>query len=133
MEKVDVLVRPNQDGWWAEVSTLPGCFSEGDNLEELKSNLLEAIDLHIEGLLDSGENVPDGLVQGQYELELHINVQDLFEYFPLTIKGVAERAGMNRTLLNQYAKGEKTMSEKQALRITEAIQKIGSELAELQF
>jgi hypothetical protein len=40
---------------------------------------------------------------------------------------------MTRTLLNQYAKGEKTMSEKQALRITAAIQQIGSELAELQF
>lgn len=69
----------------------------------------------------------------QHIFELQISLQDLFEHFPLTISGVAKRAGMNRTLLNQYAKGEKTMSEKQALRITEAIQKIGSELAELQF
>jgi len=133
MEKVDVLVRPNKDGWWAEITSLPGCFSAGENLEILKKNIAEAIDLHIEGLLEDEEHVSGALIQGQYELELHINLHDLFEHFPLTITGVAKRAGMNRTLLNQYAKGEKTMSEKQALRITDVIQKIGSELTELQF
>ncbi|NEW85642.1 MAG: type II toxin-antitoxin system HicB family antitoxin [Mariniphaga sp.] len=133
MEKVDVLVRPNNEGWWAEVTSLPGCFSAGDNIGDLKKNIAEAIDLHIEGLLDDDLKISDELIHGQYELELHINLQDLFEHFPLTITGVAKRAGMNRTLLNQYARGEKTMSENQALRITEAIQKIGSELAELQF
>ena len=133
MEKVDVLVRPNHEGWWAEITSLPGCFSAGETLENLKKNIAEAIGLHIEGLLEDDQKVSDALVHGKYELELHINLQDLFEHFPLTISGVAKRAGMNRTLLNQYTKGEKTMSEKQALRITEAIQKIGSELAELQF
>ena len=133
MEKVDVLVRPNQDGWWAEVTSLPGCFSAGADLDDLKKNIAEAIDIHIEGLLEGDEKVSNELILGQYELELHINLQDLFEHFPLTITGVAKRAGMNRTLLNQYAKGEKTMSENQARRITEVIQKIGSELAELQF
>jgi predicted RNase H-like HicB family nuclease len=133
MEKVDVLVRPNKDGWWAEITSLPGCFSSGENLGILKKNIVEAIDLHIEGLLEDDEHVSDALIHGQYELELHINLHDLFEHFPLTITGVAKRAGMNRTLLNQYAKGEKTMSEKQALRITDVIQKIGSELTELQF
>ena len=32
-----------EGGYWAEVPALPGCVSEGDNLEELKSNLKEAI------------------------------------------------------------------------------------------
>ncbi len=32
-----------EGGYWAEVPALPGCISEGDNLEELKSNLKEAI------------------------------------------------------------------------------------------
>lgn len=133
MLKVEVLVRPNQDGWWAEITSLSGCFSHGETLSELKQNLKEAIDLHIEGMIDEDEQISDELIKGLYEFDLHINIQDLFEYFPLTIKGVAERIGMNRTLLNQYAVGEKTMSEKQALRITKAIQKIGTELAELHF
>lgn len=133
MFKVDVLVRPNQDGWWAEISSLPGCFSGGESLMELKHNIREAIDLHIEAMLEDDEKIADELVGGDYELELHINIQDLFEHFPLTIKGVSERAGMNRALLNQYVRGEKSMSEKQALRITDAIHRIGSELIQLQF
>jgi len=131
MLKVDVMVRPNQDGWWAEVTSLPGCFSHGDTLEELKTNIREAIDLHLEGLIDSDENTPDELLRGEYDLNLRINIQDLFEHFPITVKGVSERAGINRTLLNQYVKGDKTMSEKQAVRIMEAINKIGNELVQL--
>lgn len=133
MFKVDVMVRPNKDGWWAAITSLPGCFSVGESIEVLKLNIREAIDLHLEGMLEDDEKVADELVRGEYELELHINIQDLFEYFPLTVKGVSERAGINRTLLNQYVRGEKTMSEKQALRITTAIHIIGTELSQLQF
>lgn len=131
MLKVDVMVRPNPDGWWAEVTSLPGCFSYGETLDKLKTNIREAIDLHLEGLIDSDENTPDELLRGEYELNLRINIQDLFEHFPITVKGVSERAGINRTLLNQYVKGDKTMSEKQALRIRDAINRIGNELIQL--
>ena len=39
MFKVDVMVRPNKDGWWAEITSLPGCFSGGESLEVLKLNM----------------------------------------------------------------------------------------------
>lgn len=29
-------------GYWAEVPSLPGCFTQGDTLEELKANIQEA-------------------------------------------------------------------------------------------
>ena len=35
---------------WAQVPGLPGCFSNGDTIEEAKKNVAEAIELHIEGL-----------------------------------------------------------------------------------
>lgn len=38
-----VLHEAKEGGYWAEVPALPGCVTEGDNLEELKSNLKEAI------------------------------------------------------------------------------------------
>ncbi len=37
-----------EGGYWAEVPALPGCFTEGDTLEEVKLNLKEAIS----GILD---------------------------------------------------------------------------------
>ena len=40
------------------VPDLPGCFSAGDTFEEALVNAREAIELHVEGLLDASEQVP---------------------------------------------------------------------------
>jgi predicted RNase H-like HicB family nuclease len=40
------------------VPDLPGCFSAGDTLDDAITNAREAILLHLEGLLDSGEAFP---------------------------------------------------------------------------
>ena len=33
-----------EGGYWAEVPVLPGCITEGDTMEELESNLKDAIE-----------------------------------------------------------------------------------------
>ena len=35
-------------GYWAEVAGLPGCFTQGDTLDEVYSNLKEAIACHLD-------------------------------------------------------------------------------------
>lgn len=46
--KVKVIVhKAEEGGYWAEVPALPGCFSQGETMEELRANISEAI----EGLL----------------------------------------------------------------------------------
>jgi predicted RNase H-like HicB family nuclease len=40
-------------GYWAEVPALPGCFTEGDSIEELERNIREAV----EGWLLAGEPI----------------------------------------------------------------------------
>ncbi len=37
-----------EGGYWAEVPALPGCFTEGETIDEVRANLREAI----EGILD---------------------------------------------------------------------------------
>lgn len=32
-----------EGGYWAEVPALPGCITQGETIEELRTNLLEAI------------------------------------------------------------------------------------------
>ena len=45
----NVIVRPAEEGgWWAEVSELPGCVTQGETQEELLDNILEAIQACIE-------------------------------------------------------------------------------------
>jgi predicted RNase H-like HicB family nuclease len=40
------------------VPDLPGCFSAGDTLDEALESAKEAIDLHLEGLAEEGQEVP---------------------------------------------------------------------------
>lgn len=55
------LVHAEPEGrYWAEVADLPGCFTQGDTLDALYHNLIEAIACHLDvdmacvrvGLLD---------------------------------------------------------------------------------
>ena len=39
-----IVHRAEEGGYWAEVPAIPGCVSQGNSLDELRSNILEAID-----------------------------------------------------------------------------------------
>ena len=52
--KIKAIVHPAEEGgYWAEVPALPGCITEGDTIEELKSNLKDAIEGWLEVANDS--------------------------------------------------------------------------------
>jgi predicted RNase H-like HicB family nuclease len=50
----------NQHAFGVAVPDLPGCFSAGDTLAEAMENVREAIDLHVEVMLEDGESIPVG-------------------------------------------------------------------------
>jgi predicted RNase H-like HicB family nuclease len=44
MGKYTVVVHEDPEGgYWGEVPALPGCYSQGDTIDELKDNIREAI------------------------------------------------------------------------------------------
>lgn len=59
MQEYTIIIHPAEEGgFWVEVPTLPGCFSQGESIEEAMRNVKEAIDLHIECLKEDNEPVP---------------------------------------------------------------------------
>ncbi len=40
------------------VPDLPGCFSAGNGIEDALASVVEAIDLHLEGMIDCGSDIP---------------------------------------------------------------------------
>jgi antitoxin HicB len=46
--------------YWAQVPALPGCFTQGDTIDEVLSNLREAVAGHLAALRAIGEPVPPG-------------------------------------------------------------------------
>ena len=42
--KIKAIIHPAEEGgFWAEVPALPGCITEGDNMDEVIKNLQDAI------------------------------------------------------------------------------------------
>ena len=56
----NVFLEPDPDGGYvAVVPALPGCYSQGDTVEEALANARDAIVLTIEDLRERGEPIPD--------------------------------------------------------------------------
>ncbi len=55
-----VLLEPDEDGGYVVICpTLPGCYSQGNTVEDALANIREAIELCLEDLQEHGEPVPD--------------------------------------------------------------------------
>ena len=54
------VVLHSDDGvrYGVTVPDLPGCFSAGDTFDEALASVVEAIDLHLEGITEDGGDVP---------------------------------------------------------------------------
>ncbi len=64
--KYRVLIEQDEDGVFvAEVSSLPGCISQGQTSAEATANITEAIALYLESLAAHNDLVPpsDGITQ----------------------------------------------------------------------
>jgi len=63
MTKYAVVIHPEPaGGYWGEVPALPGCYSQGETVDELLANLREAIAGVLETMRDEGRT-PEGNVQ----------------------------------------------------------------------
>lgn len=65
---IRAIVHEEDGGYWAEVPSMPGCYTQADTMEELVANLQEAIELWLEP--DTEMNVPPAPEPGTREIAL---------------------------------------------------------------
>ena len=57
--RVTIVIEADETGgYYAFCPSLPGCYSQGETLEETKANIREAVQCHLESLLKDGEAIP---------------------------------------------------------------------------
>jgi len=54
-----VILEKSSTGYSAYVPDLPGCITVGETKEETMKHMQEAIQLHIEGMKEEGEPIPE--------------------------------------------------------------------------
>jgi predicted RNase H-like HicB family nuclease len=98
-------------------------FSTGKNFTELLVNATEAMNLFFED---------QDLQVTTRDIEFEIDLQQFFQYYRvINAKFLAERIGMNESLLSQYVQGKKKPSPKQTNKILLGIHEIGRELTNI--
>ena len=58
MEYSVIVHNAEEGGYWVEVPALPGCYSQGETVEETLEHAKEAIELYLETLQEQGRPVP---------------------------------------------------------------------------
>lgn len=123
-KKITVIVEKTNTGFSAYPPAYP-VGTTGRTIIELQNNILEVMNFYFE---DEGYEVTKANIQMQ------IDLQQFFQYYKvLNARHLAEKIGMNPTLLSQYVSGKKKPSQVQSQRILVGIQNIGKELSELSF
>lgn len=56
--KYAIVIEPGPNNFSAYVSDLPGCVSTGHTEAEVKRNMREAIELHLSGMREDGDPIP---------------------------------------------------------------------------
>jgi predicted RNase H-like HicB family nuclease len=122
--KIEMVVERTKTGYSAYAEKY-SVYTVGRSLEELKDNILEAINLFLE---EKGKTVTEE------DLRISLDLPQFFTFYKvINAKALSERIGMNQSLLAQYIKGNKKPSPSQANRILKGVRQVGKELAGIQF
>nr|WP_287935839.1 type II toxin-antitoxin system HicB family antitoxin [Algoriphagus sp.] len=122
MKKYWMIVEKTDTGFSAYSEDFP-VFTTGDSMNEVLDNSVEALNLYFEEI--------NQIIKPE-QIKLEIDFQQFFQYYNvINAKILAEKIGMNPTLLSQYVSGKKKPSEAQSQKILTGINRIGKELSEL--
>ena len=120
-KNIKIIVEKTETGFSAYSEEYP-IFTTGKTVPELLNNAYEATQLYFE----------DQYIVSQENIKFELDFAQFFQYYKvLNSKFLAEKIGMNPTLLSQYVQGHKKPSENQTEKILTGIHQIGQELAEM--
>ena len=121
-KKIKMIVEKTDTGFSAFSKDYP-IYTTGRTILELIDNALEAANLLFE---------EDDIRIEQENLKFEIDFKQFFQYYKvINAKFLANKIGMNPTLLSQYVQGRKKPSDAQTEKILLGIHQIGKELSEI--
>ena len=121
-KKIKMIVEKTDTGFSAFSKDYP-IYTTGRTIPELIDNALEAANLLFE---------EDDIRIEQENLKFEIDFKQFFQYYKvINARFLANKIGMNPTLLSQYVQGRKKPSDAQTEKILLGIHQIGQELSEI--
>lgn len=130
MEKIVVTVELSDNNYSAFLEALPGCVSTGETFDELKKNINEAVIFHLAGMNEDGDDIPKQFTEA-YQLVFRFDTQSLLQHYNgiFTNAALERITGINQRQLQRYASGISKPRHQQAIKIENALHKLGKELS----
>ena len=132
--EVIVRIGKTEKNYAAVVEGLDGFVCTAETLPELKKEVREGIDFHIEGLVADGDHIPEVFKTG-YKLVFKWSIESLLYYYKgvLTLSSLERITGINQTQLGHYAAGRSVPRKKQIEKIERSLHHLGDELSSISF
>jgi len=120
--KIRLVVEKTTSGFSAYCEKYP-VFTTGKSFMELQYHAVEAVNLFL-------SDQDTYIIKENVEFE--IDLKQFFQFYRvINAKFLAQRIGMNETLLSQYVQGRKKPSATQTSKILSGVQEIGRELSKI--
>lgn len=133
MTEIVATIEKSASGYAAFIEELPGIAVVGETVEEVKESLKLALSMHLKGMEEDGEDIPECLVNN--ELVYKMDIESFFKWMSGVVSqtGLARLINLNRSLVAQYASGDKTPSPDQRKKIEHGLHKLGEDLLAIRF
>lgn len=131
--KVTAIMEMGPDGLFScsvanDENLHTGIAGYGKSANEAKEDMLQCYREMNEILVEEGKEPLD------LDFDFKIDIQSFFSIFPFfNISRIADMAGINQSLLRQYASGISQPSDKQYVRLSNAINRIKQDLSKISF
>ena len=129
MQTLTVIIERAENNYSAYIDGLDGIITTGDTIDEIKNNMLKAINAYTETCKELALEIPKEL-KGEFELRFKMDVKSLLDFYSgiFTKAGLERITGINQKQLWHYASGNRKPRAEQSLKLENALHKLGEEL-----
>jgi len=133
MKNVIVTVEMTDNNYSAHIESLPGCVTTGKSMDEIKTNMQEAIEGHLEVSREFGDKIPVEF-EDEYRLVFRFDAESLLSHYKgiFTNSALERLTGINQRQLQRYASGKSRPMRPQQMKIQKALHRLGGELLEVE-
>lgn len=129
MSNLTIIIEQTENNYAAYIEGIDGIVATGHSVDEIKTKMIEAIDLYVETCKDMDLEIPKELL-GDYNLTFKMDTKSMlaFYYGIFTKAGLSRLTGINQKQLWHYASGVSNPRPAQKVKIENALHKLGEEL-----
>jgi predicted RNase H-like HicB family nuclease len=129
MTTLNAIIECLEGGYSAYIESLDGVVATGSTVDEIKRNLISALDEYVETCKELNCELPVELT-GDFTIDFSMDVKSLLSLYDgiFTKSGLERLTGINQKQLWHYANGMSKPRRAQALKIETALHRLGYEL-----